>query len=97
MGAALVVGMLFAFGVTDFLSQPKGYQPAAFGHIQTLANLVDDWTPLEKDGMDLKLSRKALAYLHLRRPKTGAMHWGHKSGNRGETCHAGRAPFGSVA
>lgn len=91
MGAALVVGMLFAFGVTDFLSQPKGYQPAAFGHIQTLANLVDDWTPLEKEGADLKLGRKALAYLHLRRPKTGALYWGHKSGNHGEICHAGTA------
>ena len=25
--------------------QPKGPQPAAYGHLQTLANLVDDWSP----------------------------------------------------
>jgi hypothetical protein len=27
------------------LQRPKGCQPAAWGHFQTLANLIDDWNP----------------------------------------------------
>lgn len=27
------------------LQRPRGPQPAAYGHIQTLANVVDKWTP----------------------------------------------------
>jgi hypothetical protein len=25
--------------------RPRGPQPAAYGHLQTLANLVDNWSP----------------------------------------------------
>ncbi|KAJ8594486.1 hypothetical protein M405DRAFT_808898, partial [Rhizopogon salebrosus TDB-379] len=28
------------------LSRPRGPQPAAYGHLQTLANLVDEWSPV---------------------------------------------------
>ncbi|KAG1863724.1 hypothetical protein F4604DRAFT_1039258 [Suillus subluteus] len=28
------------------LRQPRGPQPAAYGHVQTLANLVDEWSPV---------------------------------------------------
>ncbi|KAG1858948.1 hypothetical protein DFJ58DRAFT_726412 [Suillus subalutaceus] len=28
------------------LHQPRGPQPAAYGHLQTLANLVDEWSPV---------------------------------------------------
>ncbi|KAG1753184.1 hypothetical protein EDB19DRAFT_814881 [Suillus lakei] len=28
------------------LHQPRGPQPAAYGHVQTLANLVDEWSPV---------------------------------------------------
>ncbi|KAG1803403.1 uncharacterized protein BJ212DRAFT_957103 [Suillus subaureus] len=28
------------------LRWPRGPQPAAYGHLQTLANLVDEWSPL---------------------------------------------------
>ncbi|KAG1847557.1 hypothetical protein DFJ58DRAFT_747029 [Suillus subalutaceus] len=28
------------------LRQPRGPQPAAYGHLQTLANLVDEWSPV---------------------------------------------------
>ncbi len=30
------------------IHKPKGPQPAAYGHIQTLANLIDDWNPSMK-------------------------------------------------
>jgi hypothetical protein len=26
--------------------RPRGPQPAAYGHLQTLANLVDEWSPV---------------------------------------------------
>jgi hypothetical protein len=28
------------------LRRPRGPQPAAYGHLQTLANLVDEWSPV---------------------------------------------------
>ncbi|KAG2132059.1 hypothetical protein DEU56DRAFT_953094, partial [Suillus clintonianus] len=28
------------------LRRPRGHQPAAYGHLQTLANLVDEWSPV---------------------------------------------------
>lgn len=28
------------------LRRPRGPQPAAYGHVQTLANLVDEWSPV---------------------------------------------------
>lgn len=37
------------FGTFLALRKPRGPQPAAWGHLQTLANLVDDWTT-NKDG-----------------------------------------------
>ncbi|KAG2028496.1 hypothetical protein BDR03DRAFT_976511 [Suillus americanus] len=38
------------------LGRPRGAQPAAYGHLQTLANLVDEWSPVmwwghKKDGI----------------------------------------------
>ncbi|KAF7979525.1 hypothetical protein HWV62_42104 [Athelia sp. TMB] len=37
---------IFAFGMTAMvLRHPSGVQPAAFGHIQTLANVIDVWAP----------------------------------------------------
>jgi hypothetical protein len=39
---------LFAFAtVSTFVARrhPQGPQPAAYGHLQTLANLVDEWSP----------------------------------------------------
>jgi hypothetical protein len=38
------------------LRRPRGPQPAAYGHIQTLANLIDEWSPVmwwghKKDGI----------------------------------------------
>jgi hypothetical protein len=27
------------------LRRPRGPQPAAYGHLQTLANLIDEWSP----------------------------------------------------
>ncbi|KAG2028723.1 hypothetical protein BDR03DRAFT_594846 [Suillus americanus] len=38
------------------LRRPRGPQPAAYGHLQTLANLVDEWSPVmwwghKKDGI----------------------------------------------
>ncbi|KAH7922740.1 hypothetical protein BV22DRAFT_637019 [Leucogyrophana mollusca] len=38
--------LVFAVGCTVVaLRQPRGPQPAAYGHIQTLANLIDEWSP----------------------------------------------------
>lgn len=38
---------VFACFFTLFaLYRPRGPQPAAYGHIQTLANLVDEWSPV---------------------------------------------------
>lgn len=40
--------MLLIFSLTltvVVLRQPKGPQPAAYGHVQTLANLIDEWSP----------------------------------------------------
>jgi len=34
---------LAALGTYLCFSRPKGPQPAAFGHVQTLTNLIDDW------------------------------------------------------
>jgi len=28
------------------LRRPRGPQPATYGHLQTLANLVDEWSPV---------------------------------------------------
>ncbi|KAH7909421.1 hypothetical protein BJ138DRAFT_1114999 [Hygrophoropsis aurantiaca] len=38
--------LIFAVGCTIVaLRRPRGPQPAAYGHIQTLANLIDEWSP----------------------------------------------------
>ncbi|KAG0706321.1 hypothetical protein DFH29DRAFT_901827 [Suillus ampliporus] len=38
---------VFAFFFTFVaLLRPHGHQPAAYGHLQTLANLVDEWSPV---------------------------------------------------
>ncbi|KIM77824.1 hypothetical protein PILCRDRAFT_11719 [Piloderma croceum F 1598] len=39
--------LLLAAGYTFMVTrQPSGCQPATYGHLQTLANLIDDWSPL---------------------------------------------------
>jgi hypothetical protein len=41
-----LAGAVFAFAIfATMLTRwsPKGPQPAAYGHIQTLADLIDDW------------------------------------------------------
>ncbi|KIJ47516.1 hypothetical protein M422DRAFT_248937 [Sphaerobolus stellatus SS14] len=43
----LMVAFAIFTGLITFLaiSHPKGPQPAAYGHVQTLANLIDNWAP----------------------------------------------------
>ncbi|KIJ70408.1 hypothetical protein HYDPIDRAFT_23519 [Hydnomerulius pinastri MD-312] len=41
-------GALFIFSLSFTIiafCRPKGPQPAAYGHVQTLANLIDEWSP----------------------------------------------------
>lgn len=45
----LCAALLAAFVTFLAFRQPPGPQPAAWGHIQTLANLVDDWATDEAD------------------------------------------------
>lgn len=40
------VAALAAYITALSLWRPKGPQPAAYGHIQTLANLIDEWSPV---------------------------------------------------
>jgi hypothetical protein len=41
--ALFMFACLFTFVA---LRRPRGPQPAAYGHVQTLANLVDEWSPV---------------------------------------------------
>ncbi|KAG2075501.1 hypothetical protein BDR04DRAFT_1228786 [Suillus decipiens] len=41
--ALLIFACFFTF---VSLRRPRGPQPAAYGHVQTLANLVDEWSPV---------------------------------------------------
>ncbi|KAJ3908164.1 hypothetical protein F5879DRAFT_398589 [Lentinula edodes] len=41
----LFLALFCAFVTVMALHNPRGPQPAAYGHIQTLANLIDDWAP----------------------------------------------------
>ncbi|KAG2355203.1 hypothetical protein BDR07DRAFT_1426966 [Suillus spraguei] len=41
--ALLIFACFFTFVA---LRRPRGPQPAAYGHVQTLANLVDEWSPV---------------------------------------------------
>ncbi|KAJ4499142.1 hypothetical protein C8R41DRAFT_86778 [Lentinula lateritia] len=41
----LFLALFSAFVTVMALHNPRGSQPAAYGHIQTLANLIDDWAP----------------------------------------------------
>src|SRR5882762_10312029 len=43
----LTIGLfIFAFVSTMVaIHHPRGPQPAAYGHLQTLTNLVDEWSP----------------------------------------------------
>ncbi|KAG1863728.1 hypothetical protein F4604DRAFT_1657322 [Suillus subluteus] len=41
--ALFIFASLFTFVA---LRRPRGPQPAAYGHLQTLANLVDEWSPV---------------------------------------------------
>ncbi|KAG1828819.1 hypothetical protein EV424DRAFT_1383825 [Suillus variegatus] len=43
MHCALILACFFTFVA---LRRPCGPQPAAYGHLQTLANLVDEWSPV---------------------------------------------------
>jgi hypothetical protein len=48
---SIVATFLAIFTTYLALQRPKGFQPAAWGHFQTLANLIDDWNP----GLDGRL------------------------------------------
>ncbi|KZP24910.1 hypothetical protein FIBSPDRAFT_856266 [Athelia psychrophila] len=55
--------------------KPRGPQPAAYGHFQTLADLIDEWPPV-KSALDDK--------------SPSVLYWGHKSGlDKDGICHAG--------
>jgi hypothetical protein len=41
--ALFILACFFTFVA---LRRPHGPQPAAYGHVQTLANLVDEWSPV---------------------------------------------------
>jgi len=41
--ALFIFSSFFTFAA---LRRPCGPQPAAYGHLQTLANLVDEWSPV---------------------------------------------------
>jgi hypothetical protein len=41
--ALFVLACFFTFVA---LLRPRGHQPATYGHLQTLANLVDEWSPV---------------------------------------------------
>ncbi|KAG1879110.1 hypothetical protein F4604DRAFT_1679548 [Suillus subluteus] len=41
--ALFIFALFFTFVA---LRRPRGPQPAAYGHVQTLANLVDEWSPM---------------------------------------------------
>ncbi|KAG1726002.1 uncharacterized protein EDB91DRAFT_1061907 [Suillus paluster] len=41
--ALFIFACIFTFSA---LRRPRGPQPAAYGHLQTLANLVDEWSPV---------------------------------------------------
>ncbi|EIW81689.1 hypothetical protein CONPUDRAFT_164494 [Coniophora puteana RWD-64-598 SS2] len=49
----LSIGLVILTAIFTFLvmRRPRGPQPAAYGHFQTLANLIDDW-PEEEDGKE---------------------------------------------
>lgn len=40
----IIVTALAIFATSLAYWKPKGPQPAAYGHFQTLADLIDDWT-----------------------------------------------------
>ncbi|KAG0704290.1 hypothetical protein DFH29DRAFT_849312 [Suillus ampliporus] len=42
----IALAIFASFFTLVSLSQPRGPQPAAYGHLQTLANLVDEWSPV---------------------------------------------------
>ena len=41
-----LVATLAAATIWISTRHPKGPQPAAYGHLQTMANLVDEWTSI---------------------------------------------------
>ena len=47
IGNLCIALFIFACSFTVVaLYRPHGPQPAAYGHLQTLANLVDEWSPV---------------------------------------------------
>ncbi|KAG2092634.1 uncharacterized protein F5147DRAFT_585768 [Suillus discolor] len=62
--ALFIFACLFTFIA---LRRPHGPQPAAYGHLQTLANLVDEWSPVmwwghKEDGIPYCHAGRVLAY-----------------------------------
>ncbi|KAG2126282.1 hypothetical protein DEU56DRAFT_891954 [Suillus clintonianus] len=43
---SIALAIFACFFTVVVLHRPRGPQPAAYGHIQTLANLVDEWSPV---------------------------------------------------
>lgn len=52
------VGVVVVFGSLLAWSQPNGSQPATFGHLQTLADLIDEW---HEGGETIRWGDKGLA------------------------------------
>ncbi|PHH85062.1 hypothetical protein CDD83_971 [Cordyceps sp. RAO-2017] len=48
---AILAILLAAFATFLAQRRPRGHQPATFGHLQVLADLVDDWGTDEKGRM----------------------------------------------
>jgi hypothetical protein len=66
-----IIAIVFAIFTTALaLSKPDGPQPVAWGHLQTLADLVDDWT-LSEDG-DLWWGDKGSNHASIRHAGTSA-------------------------
>ncbi|KAG2132055.1 hypothetical protein DEU56DRAFT_447582 [Suillus clintonianus] len=43
---SIALAIFACFFTLVALRRPRGHQPAAYGHLQTLANLVDEWSPV---------------------------------------------------
>lgn len=56
------VSVVAAFSSLLAWTQPSGSQPASFGHIQTLVDLIDDWN---KQGQSMRWGDKGVANISL--------------------------------
>ncbi|KZP24917.1 hypothetical protein FIBSPDRAFT_950635 [Athelia psychrophila] len=78
LSAVLVVFATIMTLIANY--KPLGPLPAAYGHFQTLADLIDEWPP-EESTQGYKMHP--------------VLYWGHKSDKDG-VCHAGTSPDRSL-